>query len=105
MGFFGDSETPEEKARKKEQAMLGKYRLTSLTDPEDIASVKEIVTELMGTGMMEAGAKLGGGNERALLKVQMIYQRTLIEQNFIIIRQLDRIAKALQQPEADDVTE
>lgn len=106
MGLFGDNESAEEKALKKQQAMLAKYRLTELTDPDDIASIRDIMLELAGTGMMEFGAKLGGGNEKNLLKVQMIYQRTLLEQNFIIIRQLDRISKALQkQLPSDDNAE
>ena len=53
------------------------------------------MNELAGTGLMEVGLALGGGSERDIQKNQMYYQRAMIEQNFIIIRQLDRITKLL----------
>ena len=98
MALFGNrKETKEEKQQRKEHEMLAKYGMTSLSDPEDIASVRNIVYELMGTGAGEFGIALGAGNERDILKHQMYYQRAILEQNFIIIRQLDRIAKALNK--------
>ena len=72
--------------------MLEKYNLTALTDPDDIESVRKIISELSGTGLMEMGATLGGGSEKDILKIQMYYLRAIVEQNFIIIRQLDKIA-------------
>ena len=53
------------------------------------------MTELSGTGLMEMGLTFGAGSDRDILKNQMYYQRAMIEQNFIIIRQLDRITKLL----------
>lgn len=99
MALFGNStkETKEEKQARKTQEALDKYGLTSLSNPEDVESVKTIVTELAGTGMMELGAVLGGASEKDLLRIQMHYQRALVEQNFIMIRQLDRIAKMLEK--------
>lgn len=98
MALFGnkDKETAEEKEARKQRAMLEKYGLHTLSDPEDVESVKKIISELLGTGLMEAGIKLGGGNEKDILKTQLYYQRTLVEQNFIMIRQLDRIASLLE---------
>lgn len=75
--------------------VLRKYGLEELQNPNDIESVKNIVTELSGTGLMELGITLGAGSDRDIQKNQLYYQRALIEQNFIIIRQLDRIAKLL----------
>ncbi len=95
--FGGNKETKEEKQARKELEMLQKYGLQSLKDKEDVESVRKIVTELAGTGLMEAGAALGGGSEKDLLKIQMYYQRALIEQNFIMIRQLDKIASKLDE--------
>ena len=97
MGLFGSKEDKEARAAEKEQKMLAKYGLQELTDPQDIESVRNIVSELIGTGLMELGATFGGANEKDIAKVQMYYQRTIIEQNFIMIRQLDRITKALQK--------
>lgn len=98
MALFGNNkETKEEKAARKERELLEKYGLENLTDPQDIESVKKIVSELAGTGLMEAGITLGGGNEKDILKTQLYYQRSILEQNFILIRQLDRISSLLEK--------
>ena len=99
MALFGNGtkETKEEKQARKTQEALDKYGLTALSHPEDVESVKTIVTELAGTGLMEFGVALGGGSEKDLLRIQMQYQRAMVEQNFIMIRQLDRIAKMLEK--------
>lgn len=94
--FGGNKETKEEKAARKKQEMLDKYRLGDISDPDDIQSVQKIVTELMGTGMMEFGATLAP-NVNTNTQIQIYYQRAILEQNFIIIRQLDRIAKLLSK--------
>ena len=97
MGLF-NSESKEEKAAKKQARkeqkdleMLQKYRLEALRNPDDIESVRDILFELQSIGWMN----FGGISERDVPKIQACYQRALIEQNFIIIRQLDRIAKLL----------
>jgi hypothetical protein len=97
MALFGHGETREEKEARKQAAMLAKYRLTELTNPDDVESVRAIIEELAGTGFMEVGAMLGGASEKDIAKIQMYYQRALLEQNFILIRQLNRIEKALQK--------
>lgn len=81
----------------KEQEMLAKYGLDSLSDPADIESVKKIVAELVGTGMMETGMKLGSLGSKAEDLLPVYYQRAILEQNWIIIRQLDKISKALEK--------
>ena len=105
MALFNGETKEEKKARKaaeaaakqaeKDQAALRKFGLESLENPEDIVSVKNIVTELAGTGLMELGITFGAGNDRDIQKNMMYYQRAIVEQNFIMIRQLDRIAKLL----------
>ena len=95
MGLF-DKESKEDKQTRKEQEMLSKYGLTTLTDQTDIASVKKIISELVGTGMMETGMKLSM-TAKTEDQLQVCYQRALLEQNFIIIRQLDRLAKLLER--------
>ena len=97
MALFGkEKETKEEKQARKEQETLVKYGLDTLTDQTDIDSVKKIVSELVGTGLMEVGMKLSmGAKPEDQLQVQ--YQRVLMEQNFIIIRQLDRLNKLLDR--------
>ncbi len=90
--FGKEKETKEEKQARKQQEMLDKYGLGNLSDPDDIESVKKIVNELVGTGMMETGMALSmGGKASEVLPVY--YLRAIMEQNFIIIRQLDRLSK------------
>lgn len=95
MGLF-DKESKEEKQARKEQEMLSKYGLTTLTDRTDIESVKKIIGELVGTGLMETGMKLSM-TAKTEDQLQVQYQRVLMEQNFIIIRQLDRLARLLER--------
>lgn len=98
MALFEKSrETKEEKQERKEREILEKYGLQALTDPADRASVKKIVSEMAGSSLMEAGIALGGGSERDIARVSMAYQRTIVEQNFVLIRQLDRIARLLEK--------
>lgn len=97
MAFFKTEEEKAQIAAEKEQKLLSKYGLEDLRNESDVQSVKKIANELLGTGFMEAGVKLGGGSEKDLLKVQMNYQRAILEQNFIMLRQLDRIASLLQE--------
>lgn len=93
MALFKTADEKAQIAAEKEQKMLDKFGLGNLRNQDDINSVRKIVQELSGTGFMEFGATLGGGGEQ---KAQMYYQRAMLEQNFIIIRQLDRIATMLE---------
>lgn len=97
MAFFKTEQEKAQIAAEKERKMLAKYGLEDLKNESDVQSVRKIASELLGTGMMESGATLGGGSEKDLLKIQMYYQRTILEQNFIMIRQLDRIASLLEE--------
>lgn len=92
MALF-NKESKEAKQEEKTQKLLQKYGLEDLADPRDVESVRQIATELTGTGLMELGVALGGGNEKDILKTQMAYERAIVEQNFIIIRLLDKLAK------------
>ena len=95
MALFKEKETKEEKQERKELIMMQKYGLDELTDPKDKESVKKIVSELVGTGLMETGMKLAMGNAGDLLKVS--YLRATMEQNFIIIRQLEKLNRLLDK--------
>lgn len=84
--------------RKQEEkviAMLSRYGLDELDDIDDIRSVQKISAELAGTGLMEAGMTISAlGGDRSVNvaeRIQTYYQRALVEQNWIIIRQLDRL--------------
>lgn len=79
----------------REQALLNKYGIGNLSDPEDFASVKKIASELQGSGIMETGLKLSMAKAEVQLPISL--QRTIVEQNFIMIRQLDKIAALLKE--------
>ena len=89
------SEEKVDKQLAKEQALLDKYGIGNLSDPEDRASVRKIAQELLGSGAMEAGMKISLAKPAEQLPIS--YQRAIMEQNFIMIRQLDRITKLLEK--------
>lgn len=105
MGLFTGKEEKELKQQQKEQAKAeaerAKIRAKLATlHLEDIdsryeQSCLEIMQSLMGTGMMEFGSMLTGMKTEDRLNVA--YLHAIMDQNWIIIRQLDRIAKLLDK--------
>lgn len=93
MGMFGNKASKEEKKAAKMQEMANKYNLGDI-NPKDLETIKSINYELMGTGLMEFGTLLTGKAED---NVKIAYLNTLIQQNWIIIRQLDEISKKLDK--------
>lgn len=95
MALFGNNE---EKKEQKIQAVLAKYNLEDLSDERDKEAILKIAQSMVGVGLIAAGADIGlGTNEKAMIQAQMHYQKVIMEQNFIMIRQLDRIAKSLEK--------
>jgi hypothetical protein len=94
MALFKSAEEKALQAEAKEQQLMNKFGVGNLTDPEDRASVKKIAEELVGTGLMETGLKIGMA--KAEIQLPISYQRAIMEQNFIIIRQLDKITQLLK---------
>lgn len=90
MAFFGNSESKEAKKEEKLNALMAKYGLENLS-PEYREKVKFINNELMGTGLGEAGMAFSFAKVEEQVKVS--YLRALVEQNWMIIRLLDEIAK------------
>lgn len=91
MGLFGNNE---EKQEQKVQALLQKYGLQELSDPRDIQAVRSIAANLAGNKLIEVGITLQGN---ATDSAKLSYLNAIMDQNFIIIRQLDRICKALEK--------
>lgn len=94
MALFKSAEEKADIAAQKEQALLDKYGVGNLSDPEDVASVRKIAQDLVGSGAMEFGMKLQMKPEVTL---PISYQKAIMEQNFIMIRQLDKIAQLLKK--------
>lgn len=87
MALFG-GESKEEKNERKVQELLNKYGLQELADPRDLDAVRNIAGALMGNKLIELGTAMqGGGADSA----KMSYLRAIVEQNWIIIRQLDKL--------------
>ena len=93
MALFGGKEAKEDKVARKTQAMMERYGLEQL-EPKDLQSVRNIGYALMGNNLIELGTSLTGSGVDV---AKMSYLRALIEQNWIIIRQLDRLNKKLDQ--------
>lgn len=94
MALFKSADEKAEEQAKKEQKLLKKYGVDELSDPRDMESVKKIAQELIGTGLSEAGMKIAMAKPEVTVPIS--YQRAIMEQNFIMIRQLDRIAQLLE---------
>ena len=92
MGLFNGKETKEEKQKRKEAELLEKYGLSNV-DEKDIQSIKNIISDLAGSGLIKTGMALSFSKAEEQAKVS--YLSSLVEQNWIIIRQLDRISKKL----------
>lgn len=93
MGLFNGKEKKEDKKNAKMLEIAAKYNLSDI-NPKDFEAIKNINYELMGTGLMEFGTLLTGKSED---NVKIAYLNTLIQQNWIIIRQLDEISKKLDK--------
>lgn len=93
MAIFGNKETKEEKNAKKMQEIANKYNLNDI-NAKDLESIRNINYGLMGTGMIEFGTLLTGKAED---NVKIAYLNAIIEQNWIMIRQLDEISKKLDK--------
>ena len=91
MALFKSAEEKQQIQEQKELKALQQYGLDELSDPEDREQARKIISDLLGTGMMETGMKLAMAKAEDALPVY--YLRAILEQNFIIIRQLDRLGR------------
>ena len=91
MGLFNtNNETTEEKQKRN---MQDKYELNNL-DSEYANAVKNISLALAGNNLIELGSTLGMTSAENLTTS---YLKAIVEQNFIMIRQLDEISKKLNK--------
>lgn len=98
MALFGkEKETKEEKEARQVAELMQKYGLETL-NPKDTESIRRIMSNLAGTGLMKTGLALSGAKAEEQVKIG--YLSAIFEQNWIMIRQLDRIAAALDKEKA-----
>lgn len=75
------------------QETLNKYELNNL-DPKYANAVNNISLALAGNNLIELGSTLGMTSAENLTTS---YLKAIVEQNFIMIRQLDEISKKLNK--------
>lgn len=97
MGIFESKEDKQKRKDQEARAKLALYGLSDLSDPKDLQLALEIINGMTGVGVMETGIAIGGNNTNDILRCQLYYQSAVYKQNFLIIRQLDRIAKLLEE--------
>lgn len=86
MALFGTDK--EEKKAEKVYELLHKYGLQELSDPRDVESVKQIAYKLAGSNLINIGTALSG-SAQDVGKLSLL--QAIVEQNWIIIRQLDKL--------------
>lgn len=96
MAIFNKSpEEKEEKQQKEIEKFMERYQLEDL-DEKDLVVLKKIANDLAGSDLMKAGVKLTFGTKpEENLKIS--YLNTLVQQNWMIIRQLSRLNKNLEE--------
>lgn len=89
MGLFSNKENEMNK-------FMNRYQLEDL-DEKDLAVLKKIASDLFGNGLMKAGMALSFAKTSEQLTAR--YLSVLVEQNWMIIRQLSRINQNLHKNE------
>lgn len=95
MALFKSQEEKQAAQAQKAEKILARYGLQNI-DPQYADAVQKIAAELAGSGLSEFGALLSN-DDKAMNRAQTQFVRAILEQNFIIIRQLDQIAYLLEQ--------
>lgn len=90
----GEKETKEERQERKARELLEKYGLDQIHNEADITTIRKIAAEMAGNGLIEFGTILNGKAEDV---AKISYLRALLEQNWIIIRQLDRLTRLMEK--------
>ncbi|WP_132995836.1 hypothetical protein [Sporanaerobacter acetigenes] len=84
----------EDEQKERMDNVLEQYGLTELSE-EDLEAVQRIMADLTGKNLMKAGMALSFAKTEEQAKVG--YLSALVEQNWIIIRQLDRLNRKLDK--------
>ncbi|WP_051585920.1 hypothetical protein [Caldanaerobius polysaccharolyticus] len=94
MSLFGKKETPEEKQQKELQMFMDRYQLEDL-DEKDLIVLRRISQDLAGNKWFKAGMALSFAKAEEQAKVT--YLSALVEQNWMIIRQLSRLNRNIEK--------
>lgn len=99
MALFGDKQSKEEKEQQQMREFMQKYQLEDL-DTKDLAVLKKIAHDLIGNSFFKAGMALSFSKAEEQAKVS--YLSALVEQNWMIIRQLGRLNKNIENMKTPD---
>lgn len=94
MALFGKKETKEEKEERKLQEFMERYQLENL-DEKDLVVLQRIANDLVGNSFFKVGMALSFAKAEEQAKVT--YLSALVEQNWMIIRQLGRLNESIEK--------
>lgn len=95
MALFKTQEEKQQAQNNKIYQTMVRYGVDDLSDPKDMQAIQNIVNSLAGSSLMEVGS-LMAGTEAIMNRVNAQYSKAIFEQNFIIIRQLERLNRNLE---------
>ena len=93
--YYGIIQKSRRKAKETFEKMLEKYGLSNLPT-EYSTAIKNINDELAGSGLSEFGNLLAP-DPATSARVQTQFLNAIVQQNWIIIRQLDELNKNLKK--------
>ncbi|MCZ0702020.1 hypothetical protein J2T56_003125 [Natronobacillus azotifigens] len=96
MGLFGskDDDKKMTKDEKQMQKFMEKYQLEDL-DEKDLQVLKRVANDLVGNGLFKMGMALSFAKAEEQAKVT--YLSAIVEQNWMMIRQLGRLNKNIEK--------
>lgn len=96
MALFKSKDEKELKKEEKLEKLLEIYKVNNLYNKDDEDSIKEIVSFLSNNNLIELGSFLTN-DINTVSRINANYNRAIVEQNFIIIKQLDRLCELLKK--------
>ena len=94
MALFNSKENKDDKKQQEINNFMTKYQLDEIDD-KDLVIIKKIATDLIGNNLLKAGMALSFAKAEEQAKVT--YLSALVNQNWIMIRQLNNISNKLDK--------
>lgn len=94
MAIFGKKETAEEKQQREMEKFMRKYQLEDI-DEKDLVILKKIAIDIIGNEFIKTGMAFSFAKAEEQAKVS--YLSALVEQNWMIIRQLSRLNSNIEK--------
>lgn len=94
MALFGKKENMEEKQQRELDKFKARYGLEEL-NAHDLTIVQRVAADLVGNKLFKAGMALSFAKAEEQAKVT--YLSAIVEQNWIIMNQLGRLNKNLEE--------